>query len=148
MNYNFNITDIAGVFISLCSLLFTAYVYFAHVKKIEQLQYEQLKKEQQKEKQAKFCIGKEKNSSKLIVRFMNIGESDAYNIAISLINTKEELEKLFVKKTDYSFDAIYSRHSVEIGFHLLTTHPDILNFKVTWDDAFQKNNQKILMIQI
>jgi len=155
MDNFFNIfKDWGGQIMAAMGIFGGLWAYFRHdriIKKQEKLlndfQIKQIEKEQAKEKMAEMkanIISSHKGTAK--IRFVNAGKSNAFNVRIEILTSKEEMAKIYYGANFGPYEVINPQSYREEKMFLCEGRPDIIDLKIIWDDEFQKDRSVLLSV--
>lgn len=134
--------------VPIVGFLGAVFMYVAHDRKLKRLQIRQLKEEQDKKKQAEIKCNTYTHKANSVVKIVNAGPADAFNVRVEILN-KDEMEGVIFYHDNWGpYDLINATNSVEERLALCSGHTEYLKLKVTWDDDYAKNRSIILNSQI
>lgn len=150
------IKEWSSLTLSVLTILGSLWGYFIHDKKLKSqekrlndLQIKQIEKEEAKEKMAeiKACVIRDvKGNTK--IRFINSGKSDAINVRIDILTSKEDMSLIRCKDTWGPYEIINPQTYREETLTLYLGHPNVIKIKVTWDDGCMKDRETNLSVPI
>lgn len=134
--------------VPVLGFLGAVFIYVAHDRRLKILQIKQLKEEQDKKKQAEIKCNTYTHKANSVVRIVNAGPADAFNVRVEILN-KDEIEGVIFYHDNWgTYDLINATNSVEERLALCSGHTEYLKLKVTWDDAYAQNRSIIINSQI
>ena len=80
------------------------------------------------------------------IRFVNAGKSNAFNVRIEILTSKEEMAKIYYGANFGPYEVINPQSYREEKMFLCEGRPDIIDLKIIWDDEFQKDRSVLLSV--
>lgn len=140
------IVAIAAFVVSLGALIFSAYTYSKHDKKIkdqEQIindyQINKIKKEDEESRKASIKGNIIKgNRGKLCLRIFNAGKASARNIRVEGL----DVDSLVVIGKDlFPYELMNPQDNTELTIWITKDSASVIKLKYIWDDDFGQNNE-------
>jgi len=143
--------DNLGFFISVIALIFTAYTYFKHDKKINEqsvllneYQLNKIKREKNEEKKAIIEANVNKVEGKRIIKVYNRGKCIARDVTVIIPDS----DKFHIFNNPCPID-IRPQNGIDITLGAFNDDcPDIIEISLEWSDDFAKNNKDKQKIQL
>ncbi|MGP1550782.1 MAG: hypothetical protein ACTTI4_08710 [Prevotella fusca] len=147
--------DWGGLVLSALGIIGGVFAYLQHDRKLKSqekrlndLQIRQLQKAETKELQANIKCNAYKSKSNAFVKIVNSGPADASNVRVEILD-KDNLDGLIFFHDEWGpYDLINASNSVEERIALCEGHDEFIKLKIIWDDAFSKDRETILNVQI
>lgn len=134
--------------VPVTSFLCAVFMYVAHDRKLKNLQISELKEEQDKKKQADIKCNAYRIKSSSVVKIVNAGPSNAYNVRVEILN-QDKLDGLhFFHENWGPYDLINAANSVEERITLSVGHMEYLKLRIVWNDDYRKNRETIINVQL
>lgn len=134
--------------VPVIGFLGAVFMYVAHDRKLKNLQIKQLKEEQDKKKQADIKCNAYRSKSNSIVKIVNAGPSDASNVRVEIIDQDKLKGLIFFHENWGPYDLINATNSVEERIALCCGHTEHIKLKIVWNDAYCKDRETILNVQL
>jgi hypothetical protein len=155
MDWSNFIKDWGAHILSALGILGGLWAYFRHdsklkdqEKRLNEMQIRQMQKAEAKEQQAEIRCNAYKRQANAFVKILNAGPSDASNVRIEILNQDKLQGLIFEHKKWGPYDLINASSSIEERIALCSGFTEVLTLKIIWDDAYSKDRETILNVQI
>ena len=140
------IVAIAAFVVSLGALIFSAYTYSKHDKKIkaqEQIindyQINKIKKEDEESRKANIKGNiYPGNKGKLILKVFNSGKAIARNIRVEVLDVDS---LIVIGKELFPYELMNPQDDTELTLWITKDSPSTIRLRYIWDDDFGQNNE-------
>ena len=150
------IKDWGGLILSFIGIIGGVWAYILHDRKLKnqesrlnELQIKQFEREEDKERMADMkCSIIHGNKGSARIRFINAGKSDALDVRIEILTSQNDMKYILCNTIWGPYKIINPQLYREESLALCERHPDTVDIRITWNDAYQNDREVLLSVPL